>query len=118
MYGIVLKIFTWAAVVAVDVVCRLSGWAVEANRLGLTWVKSWLNADILSGDMSKASMFSSSPGRIRSRQEALSAGERRGNSWGLLIKAGRHKWRKSDPSSGADSRRTRRKGRDAAKEDC
>ena len=30
------EIWTWA-VGAVDVVCRLSGWAVEANRLGLTW---------------------------------------------------------------------------------
>ena len=40
-----MKIFTWAAVGAVDVVCRLSGWAVEANRLGLTWVRLWLKSE-------------------------------------------------------------------------
>ena len=28
-----------------DVVCRLSGWAVEANRLGLTWVRLWLKSE-------------------------------------------------------------------------
>ena len=41
-----MRIFTWAAVGAVDVVCRLSGWAVEANRLGLTWEILWLNQNI------------------------------------------------------------------------